>query len=192
MYWWWCSNIWRSKGRRLAGEGEGADPWMGRWLFRDGELLLLLQRAANGGTPRANNRDTLLGAWQARSSTTRHGTATVQYGEEGECCTARAPFRPTGALNSNLRSSHSVDGRLQHSNQIKDSETLLASEIFSRAYFLLRIATRSMIHQTRIRKGYSRNATVPTRNRARTCVACWSILNFTPSRKLDRRWGALA
>ncbi len=71
---WWGSNFRRSKGRRICGRGEGGDPWVARRLLRNGELLLLQRAAANGDTPRANSRDTLVGGLRVSSSTTRHFT----------------------------------------------------------------------------------------------------------------------
>jgi hypothetical protein len=169
MYRWWGCNFWRSKGRRICGRGEGANPWVGRRLLRNGELLLLQRAAANGDTPRVNSRDTLIGGLRARRSTTRHFT---RYGRmfQGQAEEKKGGERiPNVELHSprafpdnrraqiqfgarhhaHLKTSHWYHtGVSNTSNSTNDSETspsffvAQSVEIVSRSYAILRIATR--------------------------------------------------
>lgn len=177
MYWLWRRNVWGTKGR--LGRGEGIDPWVGRWLVRNGELRL--HRASS---------DTLGLALRARSSTTRHraflrypgapkGKGERHQNDKLDSQGPRALIRIAPPSRSS-RSALGVSNCCTH-----NSETFPLAPTWKWVFlacFLLRIANDHHDHDQPICENGILEGFLHA-NGARTGLACWSILNFTRSRK---------
>lgn len=177
----------------------------------------MLQRAAataaNGDAPGAICRETLVGGLRASRSTTRHRMPTLYSKTRGKSggerdsrlsCTARAPFRRRrrhAQFKFCVRHAHVQLQRWAppsfkfFKKRRRDSSlhptwngNSISTNIF---YYESLPASRSMNDSDAsshpvYERVYSRKVSVSTR---RTRVAFWSIFNFIPSRKSDRRWG---